>query len=112
MKKVLLRLLLLLLLLPLVLSEDNSLYQQDQLELELTVDGDFELNGAGTLKSVEIKYPSYPKDSFRQKVLDLDTTGKINEDAIIFSWKDGKIEEKKYGYTYLVRTINEQHKVT
>ncbi len=111
MKKLLL--IALLLLIPLALAEDN-LYLYDSLELYLDINGEFNLkkeSNSASLKEVSAKLLLYPQESYRQKILSMDTAGEPEGDLVFFEWNDQKIEEKKFGYSAIIKTNNQRVEV-
>ena len=86
---------------PLALAEEDNLYLYDSLELYLNVNGEFDLKKEGSsasLKDVNAQLLLYPQESYRQKLLNIDTEGQTKEDQVNFVWNDQKIEEKEFGY--------------
>ncbi|MBI4151672.1 transglutaminase domain-containing protein [Candidatus Woesearchaeota archaeon] len=93
----------------------QTLYQQDSLLLQLKADSTFELRQTGTPSAVETVSANLyfvPQEDFRQTIVSFDSEGKQQEKAILFRWDDRRIEEKKYGYTALLKTTNQQLSVT
>ncbi len=95
--------------LPLISAQ--TLYQQDSLLLQLAVESQFELKP--TTASAELEKASadlllFPSGDFRQKIVNLDSKGFQQNAHLRFEWADQKIEKKKYGYTALVETNNQQ----
>ena len=99
-------------LIPFVLAE-NNLYQKESLQLELEVNGEMNLIGevGATLKEVTAEIMLYPKDSFRQKLLNFESEGEIVGEKIVFIWKDGVLGKKEYGYSAKVNNLRERHEV-
>src|SRR3989338_6223768 len=100
--------LLFLLLIPFAIAQ-NDLYSMDSLELQLNVDGSFEL--VATKSNAKIQEASadillYPKESPRQQIVSWDSLGVIKEDLVYFFWNDQKIEKKEFGYSSLIKTKN------
>lgn len=106
-------LLFLLLLTPFALAQ-NDLYSMDSLQLQLNVDGSFELiptKSNAQLQEVSADLLLYPKEDLRQKSISFDSQGIVKEDMISFFWNDKKIEKKNFGYQALIRTQNKRLKV-
>lgn len=100
-------------LLPFTLAQ--NLYQQDTLQLQLGVQGEFEL--VGKSPSAEVKDASanlllFPKESFRQELLKLETSGDVLDDSVRYSWKDHTLGKKTFGYQAQVKTKNARQAVT
>jgi len=113
MKKRVMTLVVLLLLLPFSLARDD-LYSMDSLQLQLHVDGSFDLAPAkntATLKEVSAEVLYYPQEDYRQKILDWNSAGIVKNNDVTFSWKDGKIEPKLFGYDASLETTNQHLKV-
>ncbi len=92
-----------------------SLYDYDQLVLELEVNGKLDLiptESGGSVKKVETNLLLFPKDNFRQLVTNMDTEGIVVENQINYVWTDKKVEEKQYGYEATVQTKNLRNKVS
>ncbi len=97
-----------------VLAQDN-LYQYDFLVMNLEIRGSFDLvaqSQNSIVKSTQADLLLYPREDFRQKLLDIKTQGEISPQKIIFRWTDGRIEEKEYGYKAKIRTHNLRQRVT
>ncbi|MBT6774860.1 transglutaminase domain-containing protein [Candidatus Woesearchaeota archaeon] len=99
---------------PLALAEENNLYLYDSLELYLNVNGEFDLKKEGnspSLKDVTAQLLLFPQESYRQKLLNIDTEGQTKEDQVNFVWNDQKIEEKEFGYSATIKTNNQRTEV-
>ena len=107
-------LIILLLLLPLTLAQ-NNLYVADSLELQLDVQGSYELvpqAANAQIKEVSADLLLYPVESFRQKVSKLDALGgEVQENAIKYTWKDPPMGTNKFGYSAILRTNNQLNRV-
>lgn len=82
--------------------------------MQISVNSEFELKPTSTpasVKEVSADLLFFPTDDFRQKRVNVDTTGIIKDKSLRFEWSDGKIERKKYGYTALVQTNNHLREV-
>ena len=100
----------LLLLTPFALAE-NDFYSLNSMELELTVDGSFELvptKSGASVKEATANILLYPKESERQKIIQWDSQGAVKEDLVSFFWNDKKIEKKGFGYKALIETQNKR----
>ncbi|MBU0459336.1 MAG: transglutaminase-like domain-containing protein [Nanoarchaeota archaeon] len=92
----------------------QTLYQQDSLEMELEIENNLELiaeNGGARIQELNAQLLLYPEDDYRQTLVNLESTGTVEDNIIKFTWKDGKIEEKQFGYTALIQTNNKQREV-
>lgn len=101
-------------LLALPLLSAQTLYLQDSLLMQVSVESEFELKATGSPAAVEEASADllfFPFDDFRQKVRSLDTSGTVQDKKIHFEWNDGKIEHKKYGYKAIVETNNQMQEV-
>ncbi len=108
--------LLILISLILILSSQaqEELYQQDALELELEVRGNFELSSKhpdAKVQDVRVELLLYPYEEFRQKSTNLQTEGKQGDNKVTYEWNDGKFGTKLFGYINSVRTMNTRKKV-
>ncbi|MBT5739790.1 transglutaminase domain-containing protein [Candidatus Woesearchaeota archaeon] len=104
---------LILLLIPLISAE--NIYQHDALDLELNVKGEFNLiadSSSASLDEVETELYLYPEDDFRQVVLSVENEGDVDGNVVTYTWRDGKIETKNFGYTAVVTTQNNRIPVT
>ncbi|NQV91133.1 transglutaminase domain-containing protein [Candidatus Woesearchaeota archaeon] len=92
-----------------------SLYDYDQLTLEIKVDGSFNLVPSGTgasIKEVKTNLFLVPQNNFRQTVTNIKTDGTVGEKRIDYVWTDKRIEEKQYGYKATIQTKNLRNKVS
>lgn len=97
--------LLFLLLLPFSLAQD--IYSMDSLELQLNVDGSFELvptKSGAAIKEITAEILLYPEESERQKIISWDSEGIIKDGIVSFFWNDKRIEKKEFGYAALITT--------
>ena len=86
-----------------------NLYQQDSLQLQLHMNGEFDLVPTGSsarVKEVTTDILLYPAEEYRQSILSQETTGEVRDNNITFFWDDQKIEQKKFGYSSLIETYN------
>ncbi|MBR9683826.1 transglutaminase domain-containing protein [Candidatus Woesearchaeota archaeon] len=93
------------------LVSGENLYQYDSLELQLDVDGKLNLVATGenaNVKSVNVDLFLYPKESFRQKILNWESAGEVTDGRVIFEWKDGQLGEKRYGFESTIKTENKR----
>ncbi len=104
---VLLLLVLFVLFIPVSLAQD--IYSMDSLELQLNVEGSFELvptKSGAAIKEVTANIFFYPEESERQKIIRWDSEGILKKDIVSFLWNDKKIEKKKFGYVASIGTQN------
>ena len=100
----------LLLLIPFSLAE-SDLYSMDSLELQLNVDGSFELmptKSGASVKEASANILLYPQESQRQKIIQWNSLGEVKDNMVSFLWNDGKIEKKEFGYTADIETQNKR----
>ena len=105
--------LLILLLIPLITA--NNLYLQDSLELQLDIDGEFELiatENNAKLKEAKVNLLLVPQDDYKQTILSLDSSGTTKDDKVSFIWTDKTLGLKKYGYSATIATNNLRNKVS
>lgn len=112
-KKWLISILFILALAPFALSE--NFYQYDSLTLKLEVDGQFNLvpeNSGSSVKEATAELLLYPRDTFRQQLLEINTgSGKIKNNKIIYQWKNPPTGKKSFGYAAEIKTKNLRNKV-
>ena len=92
----------------------ENLYQYDSLQLQLVVNGEFNLMSTGTspdVESAKVQLLLFPKDSFRQKILGFDTLGEKTEEEITFTWDNPDLGKKEFSYTTLVQIWNERTQI-
>ncbi len=92
----------------------ENIYNFDTLETELQVNGVLYLKSTGTspkLKTVNVDLLLYPKEDYRQSILSWDSLGVLNQDVVHFSWNDGLLETKTFGYKAVVKTVDSRVKV-
>ena len=92
----------------------NNIYQQDSLELELEIEGEFTLvkdNSAASLSEVNAELLLLPQESFRQTLTSINHEGELQDNSIVYEWDDKKIETKYFGYTAQINTNNQRLKV-
>ncbi len=93
---------------------NNNLYLHESLQLQLDINGEFELVpeiSSAKVKEVSTELYLLPKESFRQNVLEINTLGEIQDDKVIYEWKDQELGTKKFNYTALIKTINKRKEV-
>src|SRR3989344_6019781 len=94
----------------------ENIYQQDNLQMQLDIEGEFNLvpeNSGASLREVSAELLLIPKDSFRQKLLEIEHEGTMsaNNESILYQWTDKKIETKYFGYRAKIQTNNNRLKV-
>lgn len=93
------------------LAFGENLYQYDSLELKLGVEGGFNLIGEGSearVAEAKAELFLYPKESFRQKRLSWESKGAVEENKVVFEWKDPQLGKKDYGFEAKIRTENKR----
>src|SRR3989344_3706692 len=111
--KIVITFFLFLLLVPFSLAQ-SDLYSMDSLELQLKVDGSFELvptKSGASVKEVTAILLLYPQESQRQKIIDWNSNGLVKDKIVSFFWDDKKIEKKEFGYNALIETQNNRQAV-
>jgi len=104
----------LIILLSITLVSAQNIYQQDSLELELEVKGALELTSSSSsakITKASAELLLFPQESFRQRMLNIDTKGEILEKSIDFNWQTPSLGEKEFGYTAKIKTLNDRNKV-
>lgn len=112
-KKWLISVLFILALASLALSE--NLYQYDSLTLKLKVAGQINLvpeNSGSSLKEATAELLLFPKESYRQQLLEIDAdSGEIKNNKITYSWKNPSTGKKSFGYNAEIETKDFRNKV-
>ncbi len=104
-------LVILLILITAAIAESDNIYLKDSLTLQLNIEGSFGLIKEGSsanVKEVSTELLLFPQDSFRQTLLETDTTGKVKDNSVYFYWNNPKIETKQYYFDSIVKTKNER----
>ncbi len=99
-----------LLLVPLVAA--SPLYQKESMDLQLTVEGEYELVGGGSVKEVTTNLLLVPQENYRQTVVKLESDGVLGEESVLFEWEQPAKGTQTYSYTADVETKNQRVKVT
>ena len=92
----------------------DNIYLYDSLQTRIQINGSLELIPTGNsprVQNVFVDLFLYPQDDYRQQRVSLDSSGRESEKSIHYSWNDGNLGEKKYGYTAVVKTLNQRQKV-
>ena len=100
-------------LLPFVLG-DNNLYLENELSVQLEVKGALTLEADGPgprVDRVSAELLLFPKDSYRQEVLELSNTGEVKDKSILYSWNDRQLGTKEFGYSAYMKMSNTRQKV-
>ncbi|MEK6939324.1 MAG: transglutaminase-like domain-containing protein [Nanoarchaeota archaeon] len=90
---------------------ENDFYSMNTMELQLTVDGSFELiptKSGASVKEVTANMLLYPTESERQKIIQWNSQGTVKEEMVSFFWNDKQIEKKQFSYTALIETQNKR----
>ncbi len=104
----------LLFILPTALAQEENLYLQNSLELEMEVIGSIDLvaeSGGASLEEASVRLLLFPEDNSRQTLVRLANEGDAQNDQILYSWKDGKLERKEFGYVATINTISSRQEV-
>jgi hypothetical protein len=92
-------------------AESDNIYLKESLTLQLNIEGEFDLieeSSNANVKEVSTELKLFPQDSFRQTLLETDTTGEVKEDLVYFYWDNPEIESKQYYFNSVVKTKNER----
>ncbi len=92
----------------------SNLYQQDSLHLELDIKGRFELipkSGAAMVREAKAVLQLYPQESFRQEILEMQNSGTVEDNNVLYKWKNPSSGMHEFGYTALVKTNNQRTEV-
>jgi hypothetical protein len=96
------------------IAESDNIYLKDSLILQLNIEGEFDLveeSSSSSIEEVSTELLLFPKDSFRQTLLETDTTGEIKEDLVYFYWESPQIETTSYYFNSIVKTENERSEI-
>ncbi|MEK6863464.1 MAG: transglutaminase-like domain-containing protein [Nanoarchaeota archaeon] len=99
-------------LMPVAMATD--LYSMDSLELNLNVDGSFELiptKDSAKLQQASADLLLYPREDLRQSIIRWESSGIVKDDFVSFVWNDKNIDKKNFGYNALLQTNNRRVKV-
>ncbi len=101
------------LLLPFVLA-DNNLYLENELSVQLEVNGKLTLAADGPgprVDRVSVELLLFPKDNYRQEVLELSNSGEVQDNSVTYSWNDRQLGTKEFGYSAYMKMTNARQKV-
>lgn len=97
-----------------VTSAEN-LYQYDSLDINLKVNGQINLvpeNSGSTVKEASAELLLYPKESYRQELINFDPgIGEVKNNKITYQWKNPSTGKKSFGYTAEIQTKDLRNKV-
>jgi transglutaminase-like putative cysteine protease len=96
------------------ISESDNIYLKDSLKLQLNIEGEFDLikeSSSSSIKEVSTELLLFPQNSFRQTLLETDTTGEVKDNLVYFYWENPTIESKQYHFNSIVNTKNERLEV-
>lgn len=82
--------------------------------MQLDIKGAFELipeSSSSHVGEVKTNLLLYPLDSYRQKLLEFNSFGKVEDKVVKFNWDDEKLGKKEFSYSALVETNNERREV-
>lgn len=114
MKKRVLLIMLIVLLASFALAENQNLYLYDSLQLQLDVNGGFELVPESSQAQVEkasAELLLYPQEDFRQKIINFNSQGTVEQNTVRFEWADQQLGTKTFGYSALIKTDNQRREV-
>lgn len=103
----------LLLLIPSSLALEN-LYEYDSLNIDLEIRGGFELiptGGNARVEDVTAELYLIPEESFRQKIMNIDSSGESQNNKLAFTWDHPAIGTHLFGYDARVKTNNQRMEV-
>ena len=92
----------------------SPLYQHDSLKMQLDVNGEFELipkSSSATLKEAKTQILIYPKNNYRQAIVNWESQGEIEDEEVQFVWDDGEFGVKEFGYSSTISTNDGRMKV-
>ena len=95
-------------------SAEENLYQYDSLDMQLQVEGQFDLveeQSPATVEEVTTQLLFYPEQSFRQRIIDMDNSGEVEDNVATYHWNNPGLGRREFGYSALVRTTNQQLEV-
>ncbi len=98
---------------PFVLA-DNNLYLENELSVQLDVNGKLTLAADGPgprVDRVSVELLLFPKDNYRQEVLELSNNGEVQDNSVKYSWNDKQLGTKEFGYSAYMKTTNARQKV-
>ena len=94
----------------------SSVYAQDfqngeSLKIDIDVEGGIEIipeSSSYSIRSINVNLSFFPKDSFNQKVLEIDIEpyNEIVDDSIIFEWENPYEKELSFGFNSRIKTYN------
>jgi hypothetical protein len=96
-----------LLLLPFAIA--NNLYNLNELEVRLDIEGDFSIEATKPnyqIKESHVELFLRPKDDYRQRVMEIDSIGDIQDDSITFSYEQPEPGKLTYSFTSIIKTTD------
>jgi len=105
------RILLILLLLILPLTSAENLYHYNSLTFNLDVRGEVDLipeTPSARIEDLTVELLLQPRETFRQEVVSLETSGQKDEDKIIFEWTRPSLQKKEYSFSSEIKTKNQR----
>ena len=98
-------------LLTLLTAAANPLYQQNTLQVQLSVQGSFNLeaeSAGSTISEASTELLLFPLETKRQRVLEIENWGVASDDKVTYEWDDPDLGTNRFGYTAIVKTTNER----
>ncbi|MBU1111876.1 MAG: transglutaminase domain-containing protein [archaeon] len=93
----------------------ENLYFYDSLDISLDVNGQLSLYEAGNNPEVSELTTTlllYPEEDYRQELLSFQSSGEVEENKVVFYWKDPTLGEKDYSFQSLVRTTYHRNQIS
>ncbi len=90
-------------------TPDQNPYFYDYLDLELSIQGGFELietQSNGQVQDARVELLLHPQDSGQQELISTEHDGRERDELIEFTWQEPEIGIQSFGATSLVRTDN------
>ena len=94
----------------------STVFAQDfqnskSLKIDIDVEGGIEIipeSSSYSIRSINVNLSFFPKDSFNQKVLEIDIEpyNEIVDDSIIFEWENPYEKELSFGFNSRIKTYN------
>lgn len=115
MKKRVLLVMVIVLLTSSALAENQNLYSYDSLQLQLDVNGGFELvpeSNQAQIEKASAELLLYPQEDFRQKIINFNSEGTVNQNTVLFEWDNKQLGTKTFGYSALIKTNNQRREVS
>ena len=92
---------------------DGTIYQLESLDVQLRVEGGFELGkeSGSTFKTIDTELFLYPVQDFRQQVTSVNNEGSVQNGKSTYHWTGNDIQTETFGYTANLKTLNKRLQV-